>query len=405
MSGRRVVPLGAVAALALSVALAGCGGGGGSSGSSNVKPPTQNVAPITIDGGPAQFPDLAFVSVTVCVPGSTTACQTIDHVQVDTGSEGLRILASALPPTLALPQQADSAGNAVAECAQFVDGYSWGSLRTADVRIAGEAAPRLAVQVIGDAAFPNVPDTCSSSGPPENTVASFGANGLLGVGPFAQDCGSACAQAALPGMYYTCASAACTPLQIAVAQQLQNPVTLFATDNNGVVIELPSVAAGGAATASGSLIFGIGTQADNALGNATVLTTNPTTGNIVTTYNGHAYTNSYLDAGTNFVAFGTAAYPVCTGIANGFYCPATTQTVSTTLQGVNLATGAVNFSFGNADALMGANPSFYAFDDIAGPGGDDTTFAWGLPFYFGRSVYMAIEGRSTPGGTGPYVAF
>ena len=402
MSRRRRVTLGAT--LALSLALAGCGGGGG--GSSNTPPPpTENVAPIVVDGGPAQLPDLVFVSVTICAPGSTTSCQTIDHVQVDTGSEGLRILASVLSPTLALPQRTDSAGNAIGECAQFVDGYSWGTVRTADVKIAGESAQGVAVQVIGDAALPNVPGTCSSSGPPENTVASFGANGLLGVGPFAQDCGSACAQSAVAGMYYTCASAACTPLKIAVAQQLQNPVTLFAADNNGVVIELPSIPAGGAATASGSLVFGIGTQADNALGSATVLTADPTTGNIVTIYNGKPYTNSYLDAGTNFVAFGVDAYPVCTGIAKGFYCPAAAQTIATTLEGANHATSAVTYAFGNADALMGANPSFYAFDDIAGPGGDDTTFAWGSPFFYGRSVYTAIEGRSTPGGPGPYYAF
>ncbi|MBS0328033.1 MAG: DUF3443 domain-containing protein [Proteobacteria bacterium] len=390
-------------AAALSLALAACGGGGG--GSSNPPAPTQNVVPIIVDGGPAQVPDLAYVSVTICTPGSTTSCQTIDHVQIDTGSEGLRILASVLSPTIALPQRTDSNGNAIGACAQFVDGYSWGTVRSADVRIAGEAAQGIAIQVIGDPALPNVPASCSSSGPPENTVESFGANGLLGVGVFAQDCGSACAQAAVPGTYYSCASAACTPLQLAVALQLQNPVTLFASDNNGVVIELPTVAAGGAATASGSLIFGIGTQADNALGSATVLTTDPATGNIVTTYNGKSYTNSYVDAGTNFVAFGAAAYPLCTGIASGFYCPATTQTVAATLKGVNLATGAVTFSFGNADVLMGANPTFYAFDNIAGPGGDDTTFAWGLPFFYGRSVYTAIEGRATPGGTGPYVAF
>jgi len=394
-----------VVALALSLTLAGCGGGGGSSNSPAPPPPTQNVAPIIIDGGPAQVPDLAFVSVTICAPGSTTSCQTIDHVQVDTGSEGLRILASALSPTLALPRQTDSTGSAIGECAQFVDGYSWGTVRTADVKIAGESAQGVAIQVIGDAALPNVPETCSSSGPPENTVESFGANGLLGVGAFAQDCGSACAQQALPGAYYTCPSAACTPLQVALTQQLQNPVTLFATDNNGVVIELPSIAAGGAATAAGSLIFGIGTQADNALGSATVLTTDPATGNIVTTYGGNSYANSYIDAGTNFVAFGIDAYPICTQIAIGFYCPTTTQAITATLKGVNLATSTVAYSFGNADALMGANPSFYAFDDIAGPGGDDVTFAWGLPFFYGRNVYTAIEGRATPGGTGPYVAF
>jgi hypothetical protein len=32
-------------------------------------------------------------------------------------------------------------------------------------------------------------------------------------------------------------------------------------------------------------------------------------------------------------------------------------------------------------------------------------FLWGLPFFFGRTVYTAIENKDTPGGQGPYVAF
>jgi hypothetical protein len=37
--------------------------------------------------------------------------------------------------------------------------------------------------------------------------------------------------------------------------------------------------------------------------------------------------------------------------------------------------------------------------------GETGGFDFGLPFFFGRSVFTAIEGASTPGGTGPYVAF
>ncbi|HMA30623.1 MAG TPA: DUF3443 domain-containing protein [Casimicrobiaceae bacterium] len=390
-----------VPALAVLLSLAACGGGGGSSSNQ----PTPNVQSLVVDGGPAQIPDLAYVSVTICAPGSSANCQTIDHVQVDTGSTGLRILASVLSPSLALPQQVDASGNPVAECAQFADGYSFGSVRSADIRIAGEQARGVPIQIIGDAGFPSIPASCSASGPPENTVQSFGANGLLGVGVFLQDCGGACAQAAIPGTYYTCPPSGCTPLQVPLAQQLQNPVALFASDNNGVIVQLPLLPATGAATATGSLIFGIGTQGDNALGAATVLTTDPGTGNIVTVWNGRTYTNSYIDAGTSLFAFGQQAYPSCVGLAIGFYCPATPQTLGATLQGTNARSSAVSFTIGNVDQLFAANYNFYAFDDVGGPGGDSATFAWGLPFFFGRSVYTAIEGRSTPGGNGPYFAF
>ena len=59
----------------------------------------------------------------------------------------------------------------------------------------------------------------------------------------------------------------------------------------------------------------------------------------------------------------------------------------------------------NGDQLFAANPTFMAFDNIALPNPDPTGFGWGLPFFFGRSVFTAFEGKSTPGGPGPYVAF
>jgi len=394
----------AASALAALLSPAACGGGGG--GGSSSPSPVQNTQSIVVDGGPANIPNLVFTSVTICAPGSGTNCQTIDHVQVDTGSSGLRIFASVLSPGLALPQQTDGSGNPLVECAQFVDGFSWGPVKLADVRIAGEQASSVPIQVIGDGNFAAIPSSCSSSGPPENTVIDFGANGLLGVGLFAQDCGSDCAQGALPGAYYSCPTSACQPVQIAIDKQLQNPVALFATDNNGVIVELPSVGADGALTVTGSIIFGIGTQADNGLGGATILGTDPNTGTIVTVYNGQRYANSYVDAGSSGVFFGIEAFPPCRRPDQGFYCPVATQSISAVLQGTAQTSTDVNFAVANADALFAANPSFNAFDDLAGTAGDtSTTFAWGLSFFYGRSVYTAIEQRSTPGGMGPYVAF
>jgi Protein of unknown function (DUF3443) len=395
-----------MAALAVMLGcLGGCGGGGGSGGNSPPPSTPQNVQPITVDAGPASIPDIPFITITICAPGSSSNCQTIDHIEVDTGSTGLRILSSVLSASLSLPQQQDASGNPMVECVQFADGFSWGPVKMVDLRIAGEQASSLPVQIIGDPAFTSIPPTCSNSGPPENTVTAFGANGLIGIGLFMQDCGSACAQFAVSGAYYTCPTSGCRPTQAALTQQLQNPVGMFSTDNNGVLIQLPTLPATGAATATGSLIFGIGTQSNNGLGSATILGVDANTGNIATVFSNISYANSYIDSGSSAIFFGFGLYPICTGAGAGFYCPSTMQNLSATLQGINRTTSTVSFSVGNADQLFGTNPSFMAFSNIALPNPDPAGFAWGLPFFFGRNVFTALEGKNTPGGLGPYFAF
>jgi hypothetical protein len=36
---------------------------------------------------------------------------------------------------------------------------------------------------------------------------------------------------------------------------------------------------------------------------------------------------------------------------------------------------------------------------------NSSTFDWGMPFFFGRTVFVAIDGASTLHGTGPYWAY
>lgn len=384
----------------------GGGGGGGGSGS--------NVATITVNTGPAAGPPTnspyingGFTSVTVCVPG-TSQCQTIGGILVDTGSPGLRILASAL--TISLPQQTGAGGEAVVECAKFADGFTWGPVQMADMKIAGEEAKSLPMQVIGSSSFSTIPTSCSSSstGPPEDDLASLRTNGILGVGIFAQDCGDACTVSGNQGLYYACPNTGCTaatqPTAEPLANQVQNPVPLFASDNNGVLIQLPSIS-GPQTSVSGSLIFGIGTRSNNALGNATIYGINPTTGNFTATFQGTTYVDSaFIDSGSNALFFlnSTATgMPTCTNMT-GFYCPTTTQSFTATNQGIPSGTGTVDFQVGNA-ATLTANPATAAASQLAGP--NPGLIDWGLPFFFGRTVFTAIQGATTPGGTGPFWAY
>lgn len=390
-------------ALAAAVLQGGCGGGGGGAGNSD----PQNVQAVVVDAGPADTINLLFTSVTICLPGDAARCQTIDHIQVDTGSSGLRIIGSVLNATLAgLPVQTDAAQRSLVECMQFVDGYSWGSLRVADLKMGGALVSSVPIQIIGDPAFPNVPAACANSGPAENTVASFGANGIIGVGMFLRDCGDLCAAFAGNGLYYACASAtSCQPTTVPTALQVANPAALLPRDNNGVILTLPAVPATGAASVTGSLVFGVGTQPNNDLGNATVIPVDPTTGTFTTLFNGSAYPDSFIDSGSSVLFFGAALFPRCTGNAAGLYCPATPQTLSANMRGTNGILVPVSFSVGNGSTLLSANPAFTVFGNLAAPSPINTAFDWGLPFHLGRRVYTVFETRSTPAGSGPFVAF
>lgn len=405
--------------LLLCLATLSCGGGStpAASGSSGGGPPpaASNVAAVVVDEGPLSTTsptvNILYASVTVCVPGSTTACQTIDHIQVDTGSTGLRILAPVL--TLSLPVTMASDGNSLAECTQFVDGYSWGPVASADIQISGESASSVPVQVIGTAGFAAVPAGCSSTNPnPEDTVAAFGANGILGIGVFEQDCGADCATNADNSFYYSCSSTACVPIAATLSTQVLNPVPLFPTDNNGTIIDLPSVAGSGAATVSGSLIFGIDTQSNNESGTQTVLTVEPASapaplmpGDLTVVFNGTSLGDSFIDSGTNGIFFNDSAIPVCASPNAGFYCPTGTLNLTATLVGVNSISATADFSIANAETLF-ANPTYAAYSTLGGIyTSSTTTFDFGLPFYFGRRVATAIESHTTSAGTGPYVAF
>jgi uncharacterized protein DUF3443 len=394
-----------VAASAVLLFAVGCGGG--SSSTTTTPPPITtsggNVQAITVNAGPAgNFANGAFTSVKVCTPASST-CQTIDGVLVDTGSSGLRILSSVL--TIPLTQQKASDGGPVVECLPFVDGHTWGPVETADIQISGEKASAVPIQVVSDTLFP-VPASCSSRGKSLASLSSLGANGLLGVGPFAQDCGGGCIStgASNPGLYFECPTSGCTVVGEALTQQVQNPVALFTTDNNGVIVELPAVSTP-EASVTGSLVFGIGTQSNNALNGATVFKLDAR-GNFSTTFNNQSFSQSFLDTGSNAIFFlntTTTKIPDCPD-ATFFYCPSSTQNLSAMNRGANGASATVNFSVANADSLFKSNPTAFAFGNLAGPNSLNG-FDWGLPFFYGRNVFTAIENKLTPGGTGPYWAF
>lgn len=363
-----------------------------------------NVAPLVVDKGPAgQALNILYTTITICVPGTTT-CQTIDHVEVDTGSTGLRLISSVLGGSLALPAATGSNGNPLSECYKYADGFNWGPVVTADVKVGGEVASAVPIMIAGGTTG-TIPTDCSSAGTEEDTVASLGGNGIMGIGIQTADCGSACASTVSPlvGAYYTCSGATCTVASVPLEQQVQNPVALFPQDNNGTAIQLPDVDPNGAPSATGSLIFGIGTQPNNDLGSAQVITVSPYSGYFTTTYGTQTLKASFIDSGSVCYGFADTTIPQCTGAETGFYCPTSTLNLTATNVGLNNVSVVTPFNVANTVTLW--NGTNTAFDDLAITAFTPGYFDWGLSFFFGRTVFTAINGASTPAGPGPFFAY
>jgi hypothetical protein len=413
----------------LLLGLATCGGdeyprfpiAGGTSGSTvptggvggSYEPVTgPNVVEVVVDPGPQNigYTNGLFATVTLCEPG-TANCQTIDHLLVDTGSVGVRVLESLL--RIPLPDATDASGQTLAGCAPFVDGTAWGPLKKADVQIGGELASGLTVHLIGEGAY-LMPNDCT--GTAITDLQTLGTHGILGVGLYREDCGPACALAARspsnPGVYYTCsgASSGCAVASVPLAAQVTNPVAAFPVDNNGVIIRLPGIPAAGVRSVVGQMVFGIGTQDNNGLGSAALVALD-LYGYSETAFpvGGPSYA-SIVDSGSNglfFLDAATSKLSQCTGGLQDFYCPSSTTNLGATLAGPT-GDARVEFTVANASRLSG---SAYAFSNLAGPMPGfplDLTlpgFDWGLPFFFGRAVFTAIEDQSTPAGLGPYLAF
>ena len=373
--------------------LLGCGNSGGSS------PSGPNVLAITIDPASAAVCTLAnelCTQVTICQPNTST-CQTITDVLVDTGSSGLRIFASALKLTLP--------SSHIGECMYFGSGTDWGRVQTVDVILGKEPAVSVPIHVID----PTFAGEYTSAGQPasnicrvalvESSPSQAGFNGILGVGLFPFDSGA----------YYNCAPLPCAAVAVSLSQQVQNPVGLLPVDNNGVLVMLPSVTASGSPSVTGSLILGIGTESNNQPSGVTVLPTD-SSGQIVTHFNPSPGVSTQdagiFDSGSSIIFFSDSSLsiPLCPGNLSFLYCPPSPlifSAINTELSGS--PSSVVSFQIANPMALLSSGNA--AISNIGGPAFSTGLFDWGLPFFFGRTVYVGLSGKTSVLGTGPFWAY
>lgn len=374
-----------------------------------------NVAALsTANGTASPSTNSPFITVTVCRPG-TSDCQTIDNILVDTGSEGLRVLQSVLEP-LVLPQASDSVGGFFNNCVQFLDGsYLWGPVQFADIKIGGEATSSTPIQTISSG-NPTVPTSCTQGGTVnENTPQLLGANGILGIGLEPTDCilqgtdfcnGST---TSIPSEYFDCPASGCIstdgPSIVSTGDEVTNPVAALLADNNGTAMTMPALASS-SAEVDGSLIFGIGTNSNNAIPGTAAVFGVDANDNFVTIFNSKTFSASFIDSGSNGLFF-SSSIATCADNAS-FYCPATAQPLTATQEdGAGQNPTVVNFSVANADTLFSSSTDS-AFSTLGGPlscTGSTCSFDWGMPFFYGRTVFTAIDGQPNSFGNLPFWAY
>ena len=368
-----------------------------------------NVMPITVNGSlcssatSSGYSNKPCVSVTVCNPDGSN-CQVINDILLDTGSYGLRIFQSALG-NLSLTQETSGTGS-LAECVGYVDGSAnWGPVQVATVILGGEPAVQVPIQVInssfGSLSSRALGRVCSGA---VATPQEAGYAGILGVGLLTQDCGNHCSSSTGNGMYYACTGSTCNGAAAPLANQVTNPVALLPQDNNGVLVQLPSVPLGGVSSLNGALILGVGTRSNNNPSGATAYPAN-SLAEFTTSFQGQSSGSSFIDSGSNALYF-SAPSSLLPQDYYGFFSPAVAVGSALSFSAINSGdlgtpSGSASFQIGNFDSLENTGNNVFSETGGYQTGG----FDWGLPFFFGRNVFIGFDGTNSTLGTGPYWAY
>ncbi|AUR52754.1 DUF3443 family protein [Aquella oligotrophica] len=302
--------------------LSACNGGSSSSSSGNT--PAYNQTPIIVDLGVNESAPLnrPFVTVTLCVPGTDT-CQTIDHVLLDTGSDGLRVPASILKNAAMYPQLTLD-NQPLYTCANYAAGYDFGSMNLTDVVWGGETAKSVPFQIIDDSQPQvGIPASCDATGSYFDFIAA-GQNAIIGVRNSVFDADA----------NYTCVNGTCNPVtNLPESMLIASPVIRMPVDNNGVLLQFPNIPANGATSFTGTLTFGINTQSNNSVtSNVNLLYTKDSLFN--TNYNNTNYQGTF-DSGTPYIIFSDNSLPLCTGEFEGFYCPSSPMQINAVFSNYN----------------------------------------------------------------------
>ncbi len=356
---------------------------------SRLKP---NQMRIDVGGGAIEnYSNIPLVSVTICQPG-TDNCQTVNRIELDTGSVGLRLFSS-LTKKLNLPAIKGPANQNIFECTSYGGGDSyWGPIRRADVKLGQEVASNVRIQT-----WQNVPNGVScpimAAQPEAGQI-----NGILGVSFAHDDCADVgtdknCGENAA-FHYYKCIGSRCSPLNNATSLAVSNPVLGLPHDNNGYVIDFPAVPAPRNSIV-GTIAFGLNSRKDNELGPAAAHELPvPANGWFHLKYHGQIYPSRF-DTGADTYDFPAKfGLPMC-----DYLCPDQPTTIH-----LSVLTGdkinPFNIEITSPEEILN-DSNVQVVPDMANLllG---SPFLMGMPFFYGKRVFFGLDrGANSPG----FVAF
>ncbi len=364
-------------------------------GSSTANTAHDNVTSIIVDSGYNESgSNIPYVTVTICKPG-TLQCQVLDHVILDTGSTGFKIDQSQLTLNdLPIITYSDLP---LYECALYGAGYLFGSLAYADIKLSGETAINIPIEIINDGSQDGVPTSCSN-GVSFVDLSALGAKAIIGINVISNPNNTY-----FPLVYTSSNqesySLIADPNTIPVKLNV-NPIAAFIADNNGAILQLPFVDNTSNTPIDGTLTFGLNTQADNIVSESIYkLLGSPNQIDYIGAFiadSGELVTQAIFDSGTPVLAFYSTVINQCpeSGDMAGYYCPD---------NGVQLWTSILtNYSSGVVVPINELIES-YAFSEKFSVvpflgymmDASENLTIYGLPAFFGRSIYLGFEGNST----------
>lgn len=354
---------------------------------------SMNRLPVTVGeatGGRSHSPadiNIPTVSAKVCLRNVLERCFTVRRLLLDTGSSGLRIFPSAIPTAQALPAPLLQTSS-LWECLPFGTAHLWGRVVPADVTLGGEPAVRdLSIQIVGRSPFSH-PPPCGR----ENGRSLSGIDGILGVSPGRVD----------GGAYFECSEPGCRPVAPSPGEAIANPVMRAESDNNGIVLRFPGIPKNGTGPIMGELLLGVGTARDNRLPPGVRFFPMDRDG-FFRAKTGRSSRLFYgrLDTGTTALVLPDQKMPACSPPLSNLACPDRETSISIFIPDRQGEDRKIPVQVGNAAERLREHRSLAGDILYFSPETSSPPFILGMPFFFGKTLYLLYLPHS-PGNNGEF---